>query len=55
MYTDKDAMELKKKDDSSDIDVSPYNANTGTSTFFISVLLIIVYFIISPHNVCQMS
>jgi len=53
LNTGKNSAEIKREDDSRNVDVSPNNENTGTSMFYILVLLIIVYFIIRLPNICQ--
>ena len=57
MYTGENYVEVKREDDSSDIiscdiDMFPDNEPTGTSMFYLSLLLIIVYFIIRLPNIC---
>jgi len=52
MYTGENYVEVKREDDSCDIDVFPDNEHTGTSMFYLSLLLIIVYFIIRLPNIC---
>jgi len=51
MYTGENYVDVKR-DHSCDIDVFPDNENTGTSMFYLSSLLIMVYFIIKLPNIC---